>query len=109
MIHHKISRIFLAVVIGSATTIAVAQTYNSVWNNEAFAAPRSPSISPSAVDNVASTNVYAPIVAPTNVLDDVPRDASGKHASISCNSNGTAVRLMSAECLRLMKITATLE
>ena len=104
MMHHKILHTALAALFGSLTMMATAQTTAPVHNDNAYTPPASASMAPPMAD---SMKAVSSTIAPLNVLEDLPRDMSGKRAQTLCDSN-PVTGPMPIGCRRWSEIAGTL-
>jgi hypothetical protein len=102
---HKIVPILLAVGVASLAMVASAQTTDAEVAN-VYAAPSSRSIATPAAINSGAARDESSLVEPTNVLEDTPRDTSGKPAG-RCAHNPLDGQ-MPAACRRQLEIALTL-
>lgn len=100
----KISRIriFSASVLASVALVATAQTADLRGDNQMLTTLPDRSAAPSARD-FGRIDGQRRAIAPTNVLDDGPRDVSGKPPLTACDNN-VAPDKVSPECRRLLEI-----
>ncbi len=87
MMHHKILHVALAATFGSLTMMATAQTTAPAHSDNAYTTPASSSMTAPVAGNSDSMKTESSAIAPLNVLEDVPRDMSGKRAQTLCDSN----------------------
>jgi hypothetical protein len=87
MMHHKILLTALAASFSSLTMMATAQTTAPVHNDNAYTTPASSSMAAPVADNSDSMKAESSTIAPLNVLEDLPREMSGKRAQTLCDSN----------------------
>jgi hypothetical protein len=87
MMHHKILHTALAASFGFLTMMATAQTTAPVHNDNAYITPASSSMALPMAGNSDSMRAESSTIAPSNVLEDLPRDMSGKRAQTLCDSN----------------------
>ena len=104
---HKISRVVFAAMVGSLAMVATAQTVDSVGNYEVYAASTTHLIGSPPIGNASRVNAEGPSIAPTNVLEDVPRDTSAKEALVACTD--TAAGRAPLACRRWLQIARTSE
>ena len=107
MLHHKILHTALAALFGSLTTMATAQTTAPVHNDYAYTPPASSSMAPPMAGDSDSMKAESSTIAPLNVLEDLPRDMSGKPAQTLCDSN-PVTGPMPIGCRRWSEIAGTL-
>ena len=112
MMLHKILHTALAASFGSLTMMATAQTTAPVQNDNAYTTPASFSMAPPMAGNSHSMKAESSTIAPLNVLElnvleDLPRDMSGKRAQTLCDSN-PATGPMPIGCRRWSEIAGTL-
>ena len=106
MMHHKILHTALAASFGFLTMMATAQTTAPVHNDNAYTTPPSSSMAPPMAGNSDSMRAESSTIAPLNVLEDLPRDMSGKRAQTLCDSN-PVTDPMPIECRRWLEIAGT--
>jgi hypothetical protein len=107
MMHHKILHTALAALFGSLTTMVTAQTTAPVHNDNAYTAPASSSMAPPMAGDSDNMKAESSTIAPLNVLEDLPRDMSGKPAQTLCDSN-PVTGPMPIGCRRWSEIAGTL-
>ena len=107
MMHHKILHTALAALFGSLTTMVTAQTTAPVHNDNAYTAPASFSMAPPMAGDSDNMKAESSTIAPLNVLEDLPRDMSGKPAQTLCDSN-PVTGPMPVGCRRWSEIAGTL-
>jgi hypothetical protein len=107
MMHHKILHAALAASFGSLTMMATAQTTAPVHNDNAYATPASSSTAAPVAGNSDSMKAESSTIAPLNVLEDVPRDMSGKRAQTVCDRD-PVTGPMPIGCRRWSEIAGTL-
>ena len=106
MMHHKILHTALAASFGFLTMTATAQTA-PVHNDNAHTTPASSSMAPPMAANTGSMRAESSTIAPSNVLEDLPRDMSGERAQTLCDSN-PVTGPMSIGCRRWSEIAGAL-
>ncbi|HEV2037379.1 MAG TPA: hypothetical protein VGQ96_02140 [Candidatus Eremiobacteraceae bacterium] len=102
MMRHKIPYASMAASFGFVAMTAAAQTTAPVQNDNVDAAPANHSIVAPAPGGTQSSTI-----APMNIMEDVPRDMSGKPARTGCD-NDPASGPAPAACRRWMEIARTL-
>jgi hypothetical protein len=107
MMHHKILHTTLAASLGLLTMMAAAQTTAPVQNDNAYTTPASSSMAPPMAGNTGSMRAESSTIAPSNVLEDLPRDMSGERAQTLCDSN-PVTGPMSIGCRRWSEIAGAL-
>lgn len=100
MTPQKISRASLVVVFASLTMVAGAQTPGQDRDDPIYETPVGHASEPPLM--ARGENAERSTIAPTNVLDDVPPEVSGK-SPLSCNDD-PGVAQISATCRRWLQI-----
>jgi hypothetical protein len=107
ILHTALAATALAALFGSLTTMATAQTTAPVHNDNAYTAPASSLMAPPMAGDSDSMKAESSTIAPLNVLEDLPRDMSGKPAQTLCDSN-PVTGPMPIGCRRWSEIAGTL-
>jgi hypothetical protein len=107
MMRHKILHTALAASIGSLTIIATAQTIAPVQNDYLHTLAASGSMAAPVAAESDRMKAESSTTAPTNVMDDVPRDMSGKRTQTVCD-NDPVTGQKPEGCRRWLEIARTL-
>jgi hypothetical protein len=107
MMRRKILYAWMAASFGFVAMTATAQATALVQHDDVDTAPARHSIVAPAPGSSGGTDSQSLSIAPMNVMEDVPRDMSGKRARTDCDSDPVTGQMLAA-CHRWLEIARTL-